>query len=403
MFSTSIYFFREIPLNNSRAIFTRACYFVQTCLHQILLYLDKPILQYNCQTCLLKNKHLTRTCTQKFTTSKGEGGDFVSRAILRCGYIHIWYLYIYICRYTFQEVQLVPGIINFICAVSSQLQIAAVLLGGEVVSQIHFCKQLIFVKTQQLSCYPSTSWWAYRSLFAKSFESYSTWHFKTQMTKKKSATCTYVDVMSWWCLKILNSKKLAVRTFLHFTWVLKFLRWHNEWMAPNQGCLSDPLLTISASTVSSTVTGTGKVGGSPTPSHWKHPDIWFINSMLLRFSSLIIRWSSVWIMKMVWRWYDFCFSHGPMLQISVPCNGPNGPIFQGLRSWKLASWRIRCWTVPPVCRKSPSSSSGGSRGGSRWGNSNSIPQIVVGLSQVGWNLDWFQWSTQVLCSCFFAN
>lgn len=41
-------------------------------------------------------------------------------------------------------------------------------------------------------------------------------------------------------------------------------------MAPNQGCLIDPLLTISASTVSSTVTGTGKVGGSPTPSHWKH-------------------------------------------------------------------------------------------------------------------------------------
>ena len=93
MFSTSIVFFREIPLNNSRAIFTRACCFVQTCVHQILLYLDKPILQYNCQTCLLKNKHLTRTCTQKFTNSRGEGEDFVSPAILRCGYL---YIYIYI-------------------------------------------------------------------------------------------------------------------------------------------------------------------------------------------------------------------------------------------------------------------------------------------------------------------
>ena len=113
MFSTLNIFFREIPLNNSRAIFTRPCCFVQTCLHQVLLYLDKPIVQYNCQTCLLKNKHLTRTCTQKITTSKG--GDFVSPAILRCGYI---------CRSTLEEVQLVPGIINFICAVSSQLQVA---------------------------------------------------------------------------------------------------------------------------------------------------------------------------------------------------------------------------------------------------------------------------------------
>ena len=196
-------------------------------------------------------------------------------------------IYIYICRYTLQEVQLVPGIINFICAVNSQLQIAPVLLGGEVVSQFHLCKQLIFVKTQQLSSYSST-WWAYRSLFAKSFESYTTWHLKTHMTKEKSATSTYVDVMAWWCLKILNPKEFAQGTFPYFTWVLKFLRWHNEWMAPKQGCLIDPLLTISASTVSSTVTGTGKVGGSPTPSHWKHPDISFINSMLLRFSSLIL-------------------------------------------------------------------------------------------------------------------
>lgn len=96
-FQPQYIFFREIPLNNSRAIFTRACCFDQTRLHQIILYyLDKPILQYNCQTCLLKNKHLTRTCTQKFTTSKGEGGDFVSRAILRCGYIIYTYMILFI-------------------------------------------------------------------------------------------------------------------------------------------------------------------------------------------------------------------------------------------------------------------------------------------------------------------
>ena len=129
-------------------------------------------------------------------------------------------------------------------------------------------------------------------------------------------------------------------------------------------------------------------------------DISFINSMLLRFSSLIIRWSSVWIMKMVWRWYDFCFSHGPMFKFQF--NGRH--LSRSSRSWKLASWRIPCWTVvPAVCRKSPSSSSGGWGRGGRWDNSNSIPKIVVGLSQVGWNLDWFQWSTQVLCSCFFCK
>lgn len=164
-----------------------------------------------------------------------------------------------------------------------------------------------------------------------------------------------------WCdvmriLKILNPKELAVGTFPHFTWVLKFLRWHNEWMAPNQGCLIDPLLTISASTVSSTVTGTGKVGGSPTPSHWKHRRYFIHQQHASQIQFADIRWSSVW------RWYEENDFVSPMSMLQISIQWPH--LSRSSRSWKLASWRIPCWTfVPPVCRISPRSSSGGSGGG----------------------------------------
>ncbi len=158
--SSTCVFFANVHWTIPEVISART-FLVQTCYHQILLCLDKPILQYTCQTFFWRTNILQQFAHKIFHMQ-------------RWGFCITG-------NFEIQEVQLVPGILNFILAVRSFSAPNCSCVAG-------WCSCLHFVQTQQLSCYPSTSWWVCRSLFAKRIKSYGTWHFNAQMTQKRTST-----------------------------------------------------------------------------------------------------------------------------------------------------------------------------------------------------------------------
>ena len=110
----------------------------------------------------------------------------------------------------------------------------------------------------------------------------------------------------------------------------------------------------------------------------------------------------------LWRWYEdgmiFVSPMVPCCKFQCHAMAPMAPPFKVWGPGSLQvdesdveQYHLFAAKVQAVHQEVP----GGGRGG-HMGNSNSIPKIVVGLSQIGWNPDWFQWSTHVLCSFFFA-
>ena len=121
-----VFFFANVHWTIPEVI-SAPTFLVQTCYHQILLCLDKPILQYTCQTFFEEQTSYNNLHT-KLSTSKG--GDFVSLAILRRGFMYYIYIHTPFKKYNLCQVSSTSSLQS----VLSQLQIASVLLGGAVVS-----------------------------------------------------------------------------------------------------------------------------------------------------------------------------------------------------------------------------------------------------------------------------